>query len=373
MRSALALSLALTLAAVASRAHASAPDEGPLVRLGGPDATVRVEGLLQLELVPFVGDDAFVADGDPAEAPGFRLRRARLGLAGTAWTDTDFELSLQATPEGLDLLDAWVGWRPLANLAAYAGARKIPFSRFALNASSDSALADRPLAVRAMAPFRQVGLTLEGDLVGGRLRWAAGAYNGLVRGATFHEGYGESTALAGNRFTNLAYAARVDLAPLGATRPGLADPAHGPLRAGLGGALFYDPGKTIETLGFEVDLLLQAAGFHLAAELLMDSAEPATQPTTGATLPAALSRLAAVVELGWVALPERLGFTVRAELLDDDTERDNAGDALVLTGGAQLYLHGARLKASLEFTHREELDGPSLANDALLAQLQLAL
>jgi len=369
----LVAALALTAAAPAPAALAARADDADLVVLDAGLTELHLVGLLQLELAPYVGDDAFVSAGDPAEAPGFRLRRARLGIAGTAWGDTDYELSLQATPDGVDLLDAWVGWRPVSNFALYGGARKVPFSRFALVGSADGALADRPLAVRAMAPFRQVGLTLEGDLGNGLFSWAAGAYNGFVRGVTFHEGYGESTALAGNRFTNLAYAARVATAPFGPLGDGLADLDGGPLRAGLGAATYYDDGDTVKTLGFEADLLVKVAGFHFAAEILVDSAEPAKTPATDATPPTTIDRRSVVAELGYMVLPGLLGLTLRGELLDDDTALDDAGDSLVVTGGVQLYARARHLKASLEFTHREERHGVALDNDALLLQLQFGL
>lgn len=373
MRQLSLLALALMVLAVAAPARAGSADDADLVLLDGGQAQIKFVGLLQLELAPYVGDDAFLVNGDPAESPGFRLRRARVGFAGSAWGDTDYELSLQATPGGIDLLDAWVAWRGITSLAVIGGARKVPFSRFALNSASASALIDRPLGVRAMAPFRQVGLTVEGDVGDGILQWAVGVYNGFVRSTTFHEGYGEATALQGNRFTNLAYVGRLDLAPFGPIGKGLADLDRGSFRGALGGAVYYDDGKTVQTLGWEVDLLIKVAGLHFAAELIMDSAEPATQPTTGGAIPTSIARMSATVEVGYVILPEQLGVTVRGELLDSDTDVDNNGDELVVTGGVQYYFHRHHAKAALEFTHREELNGVALDNDSLLLQLQFGL
>jgi len=363
----------LVFAAAPATAWADSADDADLVLLDGGMAQIKFIGLTQLEVAPFVGDEAFLLNGDAAERPGFRLRRARVGVAGTAWGDTDYELSLQATPDGIDLLDAWVGWRGLTSFAIYGGARKVPFSRFALNSSISSALIDRPFGVRAMAPFRQVGVTLEGDVGDGILQWAAGVYNGFVRGATFHQGYGVEAALQGNRFTNLAYVARLDIAPFGPIGRGLADLDWGGFRAAVGGAVYYDDGKTVETLGWEVDLLVKVAGLHFAAELIMDSAEPATKPTTGNTIPTSISRMAAVGEVGVVILPEQLGVTLRCELLDTDTDVDDNGDELVFTGGLQYYFHRQHAKAAIEFTHREELEGVALDNDTLLLQVQFAL
>ncbi|TNF33814.1 MAG: hypothetical protein EP329_07915 [Deltaproteobacteria bacterium] len=374
MRQLSLFALCLTvLAAAPTSAWAGSADDADLILVDGGLAQLRFVGLLQVEMAPYVGDDAFLLNGDPAESPGFRLRRARVGFAGSAWGDTDYELSLQATPDGIDLLDAWVAWRGLTSLTVYGGARKVPFSRFALNSAMASALIDRPLGVRAMAPFRQVGLTLEGDVGDGILQWAAGVYNGFVRSTTFYQGYGTVTALQGNRFTNLAYVARVDLSPFGPIGQGLADLDQGDFRGALGGAVYYDDGKTVQTFGWEVDVLLKVSGLHFAAELIMDSSEPATQPTTGDIIPTTIGRMSAVAELGYVLLPEQLGVTLRGELIDSDTDVDNAGDEIAVTGGVQYYFHRQHAKAALEFTHREERHGVALDNDSLLLQLQFAL
>ena len=373
MRQLAFFALTLLVVAAAAPARAGTADDADLVILDGGQAQIRFIGLLQAQVAPYVGSQAFLVNGDPAESPGFRLRRARVGFGGSAWGDTDFELSLQASPAGIDLLDAWVGWRGLTSFSVYAGARKIPFSRFALNSTRSNALIDRPLGVRAMAPFRQVGVTVEGDVGDGLLRWAAGVYNGFVRSTTFHEGYGEATALQGNRFTNLAYAARLDLAPFGPVGAGLADLDQGSFRGALGGAVYYDDGKTIKTLGWEADLLVKIAGFHFAAEFLWDSADPATQPTTANVIPTTITRTSAVAELGYVILSAQLGVTVRGELLNDDTNVDNNGDEAIFTGGVQYYFHRNHLEAALEYTHRAELHGVKLDNDSLLLQLQFAL
>lgn len=365
--------LATALALGGSPARASDNDDADLIVLDGGFAQFSLTGLLQTQFVPWQGDDALIVSGDPADAAGVRIRRARLGVKGWAWGNVDWELSMQATSEGVDLLDAWVGYRGLTGIGFVVGARKVPYSRFALMGAGDGALADRPLGVRAMAPFRQVGLTIEGDVGNGILRWALGAYNGFSRSQSFNEGYRETTALEGNRFTRLAYVARADLAPLGPVGDGMPDFARKGARLGLGGGFYYDPGKTVETLGFEVDLLFKVAGFHFAAEYLYDTAEPSDRPATDAVVPSDISRMALVAEAGYLLVADELGLTARFEWLDDNTELDNNGDQIAVTGGLQYYFHRQHLKAQLEFTHREELEGLALDNDSLMLQVQFEL
>jgi len=365
--------LFLGIALAPGAAHAGESDDADLVVLDGGFAQITLMGLLQVEAAPWLGDDALLVNGDPADGEGFRLRRARLGVKGFAWGDVDFELSMEAAGDGMQLLDAWVAWRRITGLGIVVGARKVPFSRYALASAKDSALVDRPFGVRALAPFRQVGITLEGDVGNGIARYWLGAYNGFTRRASFGLGYDEATALDGNRFTNLAYAARVEIAPLGPVGDGLPDFSRKGPRVGVGGSFYYDDGRTIETIGWEVDAIFKASGFHLALEWLNDSAEPSDQPATDATIPAAIDRMALVAEVGYLVLDDTLGVTARFELLDDNTELDNAGDQIVIGGGVQYYLHRQHLKALLEFQHREELHGQSLDNDALVLQIQLAL
>lgn len=369
------------LAATAIVAAAASPvlaegngtDDADLIVVDGGFAQFVLNGLLQTQFIPLLGEDARVESGDPADAPGVRIRRARLGVEGWAWGVVDWELSMQADPEGMQLLDAWVGYRGLTGLGVVVGAKKLPYSRYAMMGAGDGALVDRPLGVRAMAPFRQVGLTLEGELGEGLASWALGVYNGFSRSPSFNEGYRESTALEGNRFTRLAYLAHVALAPLGSLGEGMADFERGGLRAGLGASFYFDHGKTVETMGFEVNLMAKIAGLHFLAEFLYDSAEPSTAPTTDATLPDAIARQALITELGYLVLDDRLGVTARFEVLDDNVDLDNNGDQIAITGGLQYYLHRQHLKAQLEYTHRRELKGLALDNDALALQVQFKL
>ena len=367
---------ALTVATaclLSAGAHAGEKDDADLVTIDGGFAQVTLIGLLQMQLVPWQGDDALIVSGDPADNPGARIRRARLGFKGWAWGDTEFELSMQAEPGGMGLLDAWVAYRGLTGISFVVGAKKLPYSRFAMMGAGDGALADRPLGVRAMAPFRQVGLTIEGDIGNGILRWALGAYNGFSRSQSFNEGYRETVALEGNRFTRLAYVARAELAPFGPVGDGIPDFSRAGFRMGVGGSFYYDDGKTVSTYGYEVDLIIKSCGFHFLAEFLSDSASPSDDPTTDPVIPSDVDRMALVAEAGYLLIGEELGMTARFEWLDDNTELPNNGDQIAISGGVQYYLRRQHMKAQLEYTHRTELEGLSLDNDSLLLQVQFEL
>ncbi len=365
--------LVLLAPLAASSAHADPRDDADLVLLDGGMAQVTLIGLLQLQATPLLGDDARLANGDPGDAAGFRIHRARFGLKTYMWGNTEFALSVQASTRSFNILDAYVAYRDINFLNIVVGSRISPFSRFAQLDAHRGSLADLPFATRAMAPFRQVGVTFEGEIGNGLLKYAVGAYNGILRGEDFIRGYEQTPALEGNRFTSLSVVGRAELAPLGATGTTLVDFERDKLRIGVGGSFLFDPGETVETLAWGVDLVLKVRGFHFGFEFLADSAEPSSTPTVPSPIPSAVDRTAMVGELGYLIWEDILGLTARVEWLDDNTALDNAGDQLIVTAGLQYYLHRHHLKAQLEYTHRTELHGISLDNDALMLQVQTSL
>jgi hypothetical protein len=264
--------------------------------------------LLQAQASPYVGEGSFHQAGDIAERPGFRLRRARLGIAGDVQEKVRFAVSAQLGSEddgALRVHDAWAGYTAMPYLQVFAGARDVAFSRSAITGAGDGALIERPLAVRAIAPFKQVGIQAEGHFADEAFSYSAGAYNGFQRSDQFYEGHAESYAPLGNRFEGIAVAGRVASEPLGRLGRTIQDVEHSPFRIGVGGNYFFSNGGARTLQGAGGDVLLHVAGLHVLAEMLWLRASPRDQPS--------------------------------------------------------------------QLTHREELFGLSLANDALTLQLQLSL
>ncbi len=353
-------------------------DAADLVLIDAGATQLKLKSLIQTQIAlpidPDNKNEHRLENGDPAEQLGMRLRRARFGLAGWAYGVMDYAMTVEGTGDGAaELVDAWIGYRryPLANVIF--GVRKMPFSRYALLSSKRNSLAERPLSVTAMAPFRQVGLSLEGNIAGGLLHYSAGVYNGFERGVGFYEGYQQPKAFDGNRYEQLAYGGRASMQPFGSIGSDLADLNGGGLRLSIGTSTFLLDGSTNTISAWGVDLAMKAHGFHMVAEYLADTAEPANQPETDAGVPVELNRMCLVGEMGYMMLPEQLGLTVRGEWIDDNVEVENAGDSIVVGGGLQYYWHRQHLKAQLDYTHRMELHGISLDNDTLLFQLQLSL
>ncbi|WP_437548092.1 porin [Sorangium sp. So ce367] len=332
--------------------------------------------LVQAQAVPYVGEDAFLQAGDVAEGQGFRLRRARVGFAGRLAGYVPFAVSgeLAGGADGsARLSEAWIGYAhfPFANL--YFGAHDVPFSRSAMAGAGEGALVERPLAVRAMAPSRQVGLHVEGHFRGRAFSYFAGMFNGFQRSDQFFAGYVENAASFGNRFDHIAYVARLATEPLGPLPRSVQDLAVSRLRVGAGASYFFSDGGTRDIHGIGADLLVQAAGAHALAELLWNQSDPESTPTQPLGQLAPVTSVGLVGEVGYFVRRIKLGVSARFEWLDPNLDLSDETDSWALTAGASYHFIDNTLKAQADFTHRQERHGIALDNDAVALQLQLNL
>lgn len=347
-----------------------------MLRIDAGPLTLAPVVLMQTQAIPYVGKDSFIPAGDPSERGGFRLRRARFGFEGRLYDRVPFKITaeLNAEQRGTTRInDAWFGYDKWKSFQVFAGARNVPFSRAAILDSGGSAMIDRPLSVRAMAPLRQLGMSVEGHLWKGALNYTVGVYNGLERSDRFFEGYNENSALLGNRFDGLTYAGRLESQPLGPLGNTIEDLAKGPLRVGVGASFFYSNGGTRDILGAGGDVLLHAHGFHLLGEFISNHTSPHAVPTQATTQISTVQSLAAIGEIGYVIVKNRLAINTRIEWLDPNTSVKDEADSWLLSGGLAYHVLHDFLKAQLDFTHRQEIHGSSLKNDSLVFQLQLNL
>lgn len=349
--------------------------------------------LIQVQATPYIGQNAYFQAGDIAERPGFRLRRSRFGFGGNVAETVDFGLSVEvstASDARITLNEAWMTFSRWKEFQISMGTLNVPFSRSAILSSAETALIDRALSVRAMAPFRQLGLGAGGALLGGKILYGAGIFNGFERSDLFYGGFVENRAPTGNRFDNLAYAARVSVEPLGrlgpsfddtgeqwgggsASRPSAPSPASGPFRLGVGGSYFFSDGGTRDVHSAEGDVMIKARGFHLLGEALWSTTIPERIPTQPTTQTETVDSLAIFAEAGYLFWQNRLSVNARFEWIDPNMRVQDSADNWLLTGGIGARILGDRLKAQLEFTHREEVHGPALENDALTLQTQFRL
>lgn len=371
----------------AAASEKPAVERKPAVAAGGPGLrerlqvelgplTLRTPVLLQVQVAPYAGEDSFYQAGDIAERPGFRLRRARFGVSGDLDEAIRFAISAQlgGSDDGaLRLHDAWAGYTALPQLQIYAGAKEVPFSRSAMVGSEATALVDRPFAVRAMAPFHQVGVQVEGKVAEGAFLYSAGAFNAFQRSDQFYAGFAQSYAALGNRFEGVAVAGRVGTEPLGALGRTVQDLERSPFRIGAGAGGFYSGGGARTLAGAGGDVLLHASGLHVLAEVLWMRAAPEEVPSQPITQVTSIASLGVVGEVGYMIVPRTLGISGRVEWIDPNPDADNEGDNFITSAGVSYHAFEDILRAQLEYTHREETHGLSLANDAVTLQLQLSL
>lgn len=323
----------------------------------------------------WVGDDALRSNGDVMQEPGFRLRRARLGVEGGFEDWLRFEIELDVFDQertGGPLYEAYVETRPLRQVGVIAGFMKFPFSYSEMRSSARLAHMDRSLGTYAMAPSSTMGLALYGVPWPGHLRVTAGVFNGLQRRPGFHEGYEPVGVTQGNKFERLSYVGRVDFEPLDPVGPdeGDLDGSNRP-RLGLGGAFFYNDGRSVGTLGASGYLHLKWYGAHLFGEVLWDRSKPRKTPTSSVnTIPWEVERLTAQGSIGYVW--REWGLAARVEFLDDNRDLKNEGDEIVVAGTFTYYVVKNFFKAQMEYRHRLERHGRSLKNDAVIAGVQCA-
>ncbi len=338
-------------------------------------AHVRLETRIGL----FAGADTQLIRGDLVERPGdagdrglltgFAIPRARFGLVGEFAAKVPFAIVTDLA--GSRLTDAWIGYERFRFAKMWFGARTVPFSRSAILSSADAALSERSRAVAAMAPFRQVGVTLGGDYKDHGISWRLGAYNGFDRLGTFYQGTENSAGLHGNRVNGLSGVGRLQWAPLGEMGEAVADMKRSGMRMALGGGAWLNDGGTNSGMGWGVDLHFKARGFHLLVEHLEDTAKPHEQPTGTQTIPSEVSRRATVIEAGWMG--RKLSLAARGELIDPNTSVDNSDDEMWLSASIGWHFIRNMLRFDVQFDHRREQSGQPFDNDVVLAKMLLRL
>ncbi|HEU5060125.1 MAG TPA: porin [Kofleriaceae bacterium] len=330
-------------------------DVEPTLSVVRTDAVeVRVGGLVQVHAAPYVGDEALVENGDPATRPGFRLRRSRVGFEGRFKEPLRIELVidlLEADEDEGSVSDAklYYDWRP--ELRFSLGVGKVAFARGSLESSRRLPVIERPLVVTEIAPDRRLGANLEGAVLGGNLVYVAGVANGS-------EGFAD-----GNEFGGFLAGGRVQYFVLGTPR-GL-DVEEG---VSVGASGYYENAPATNGFALSADLTANFAGATLVVEGLCDTRTPDESPEVAPTIADEITRCGgygtALYDLPGMPLP--LQPAVRVELLDDNTEVEDAGDAWQVSGGVNSMLIDPNLRAQLHYTSRIERHGPARSNDSVV-------
>ena len=112
---------------------------------------------------------------------GFEVRRARIGVKTTLFTDWLAEIDLDFADNLIEMKDVWMGYAGFSNTLIKAGNHKSPFGLESLTSSKNITFIERPY-IDSWAPDRLMGLNVSHwgrhfQVSGGVYGEAAGAFN----------------------------------------------------------------------------------------------------------------------------------------------------------------------------------------------------
>jgi hypothetical protein len=319
---------------------------------------IRAGGLMQLYVAPYAGDDSLISNNDPVTRPGFRLRRASIGLEGRLGDKLGVLVAVNPTSvdaEGSVVGDAKVFFAldPAARFSA--GTSKIAFSRGTLETARSLTGLERPLSSTTITPARRLGITVEGEVAKGHFAYLLSATNGT-------EGF-----IQGNQYGGFLGAGRLEL-----RLADLPDPwkAQDGVIVAING--FGQSAPATTSVGYGADIFAAVSRFHAKIEGICDRTKPKDSPAVPSTLPDTLERCGAYAEVGYVVNVPEIPFqpTVRAELFDDNSAIADAGDVALIDAGINAPLYRQFLRAQLRWVSRIERKGESRSNDAAVISLQ---
>lgn len=147
--------------------------DGFFLQSANGDFKLRVRGYTQADAL-FFPDHS----GDTGSSTFF-IRRARPILEGTVYKNIDFRVMPDFGSGAVSLQDAYADIRFRPQAALRVGKFKEPLSLERLQSDPELLFPERSIA-NNLAPNRDVGLQLFGDLSGGAVSYAVGVFNGVV-------------------------------------------------------------------------------------------------------------------------------------------------------------------------------------------------
>jgi phosphate-selective porin OprO/OprP len=167
--------LAADSAAAAAKDKVSATassKDGFSIKSADGKFAVRLKGLVQADGRFFLSDREFPVTNT------FLIRRARPILEATVGKYLEFKVMPDFGQGTTVLFDAYTEVKVSPAFAVRAGKFKPPVDLERLQSASDIVFAERSLATN-LAPNRDVGLQVSGDISTGAFTWQAGVFNGV--------------------------------------------------------------------------------------------------------------------------------------------------------------------------------------------------
>jgi phosphate-selective porin OprO/OprP len=257
--------------------------------------------------VVFQGDARLFVDDDHKLTDQFLFRRARLYLEGKASKVITFRLMPDFAEGKVVLYDAWVDFRAVDALRLRIGKAKPPFALERLQNDSAILLGERGYPT-ALAPNRDIGAELHGDLFGGVLGYSVGVFNGVPDNGLSDGDQDDSKELAAR--LELGPFARADVKALSGLRLGVAH-TRGE-KSGTAAATYLAPYKSF--------------GQNTFFSFATDAAGPNGAPTAAGTTVAAGLHARYTAHAYWPVGPVGL----LGEVVLDDMRVARGGQSLLL-------------------------------------------
>jgi phosphate-selective porin OprO/OprP len=135
---------------------------------------IKLRGAVQLDQRSYFGDDGLANDG-------FLFRLVRPSIEGSLGKLVAFKIVPEFNGEAASLVDAWVDLRFNPAYTLRMGKFNSPVGLERLQSSSALAMMERSYPTE-LAPSRDIGVQLQGELAEGTASYALGAFNGAVDG-----------------------------------------------------------------------------------------------------------------------------------------------------------------------------------------------
>ncbi len=190
---------------LAEEAAAARAKEQPAVFAGKDGFGFRTaDGAFRLRFSGLVQADAraYLTNDFPGGAPdNFVLRRVRAAVEGTFNEKFGFVIRPEFAGTTFSLLDAHVDANLSPQFRIRAGKFKAPVSLERLVSAADLAFVERAFPTQLL-PNRDLGVQVHGDVLDGRLSYAAGYFNGVRDGASLDTDTNSSKDFAGRLFAH---------------------------------------------------------------------------------------------------------------------------------------------------------------------------
>lgn len=172
---------------------AQAGADGLGIKSADGNFALKFRGLIQADSRVYLDDQRIPLTNT------FLLRRVRPILEGTLYKDYDFNFTPDFAGSAISLLDAYIDYHPSQSFRVRVGKFKAPVGLERLQSIS-AALFTELAFPTALAPNRDIGLQVHGDVAGGILNYAVGLFTGTQDGASNETDGNDSKDVAGRIF-----------------------------------------------------------------------------------------------------------------------------------------------------------------------------